>query len=282
MPSNTRPRISLPQILAYIAMGIVIILVGLPLIWMLFASFKLTDEIYRMPGTFFPEHPTLINYPAAWNAVPFGRYFANSLITTFAATASKMSLAMLCAYALVYTKAPKWLKDGAFLLIVAALMVPGQVVIVPNYVTMSMLHWADSYQGIILPNAATAFGTFLLRQYCLGLPYEVVEAAEIDGASHWQRLWLVIMPMAQPALVTVGLFAVVSEWNDFLWPLIITNTNEMRTLPIGLYRLYQTEGLQSWGIIMAGTVFVVAPIVLLFVRSQKFIIEGIAAGAVRG
>jgi sn-glycerol 3-phosphate transport system permease protein len=167
MPSNTRPRISLPQILAYIAMAIVIILVGLPLVWMLFASFKQTDEIYRMPGTFFPEQPTLMNYPAAWNAVPFGRYFANSVITTVAATASKMILALLCAYALVFTKAPKWLKDGAFLLIVAALMVPGQVVIVPNYVTMSMLHWADSYQGIILPNAATAFGTFLLRQYCL-------------------------------------------------------------------------------------------------------------------
>lgn len=96
MPSNTAPRISLPQILAYIAMGIVVILIGLPLIWMLFASFKQTDEIYRMPGTFFPEQPTLMNYPAAWNAVPFGRYFANSLITTFAATASKMSLAMLC------------------------------------------------------------------------------------------------------------------------------------------------------------------------------------------
>ena len=126
MPSSTMPRLSLPHILAYIAIGIVIILVGLPLVWMLFASFKLTDEIYRMPGTFFPEQPTLINYPAAWNAVPFGRYFANSVITTVAATASKMSLAMLCAYALVYTKAPKWLKDGAFLLIVAALMVPGQ------------------------------------------------------------------------------------------------------------------------------------------------------------
>jgi sn-glycerol 3-phosphate transport system permease protein len=116
----------------------------------------------------------------------------------------------------------------------------------------------------------------------MNLPFEVIEAAEIDGANHWQRMWMVMVPMAQPALVTVGLFAVVSEWNDFLWPMIVTNTNEMRTLPIGLFRLFQTEGLQDWGVIMAGTVFVVAPVIAIFIRMQKSIVAGIAAGAVRG
>lgn len=275
-------RINSTLIAAYIIMGIACICIGAPLLWMVFASFKHTDEIYRIPATFWPERPTFENYPAAWNAVPFDRYFLNSVITTCIATTSKLVLATMCAYALVYTKAPKWLKDGVFLLIIAALMVPAQVVIVPNYITMASLQWIDTYQAIVLPNCATAFGTFLLRQYCMNLPYEVIEAAEMDGANHMQRMWLVVVPMAQPALVTVGLFAVVSEWNDFLWPMIVTNTNEMRTLPIGLFRLFQTEGLQNWGVIMAGTVFVVAPVIAVFVRMQKSIVAGIAAGAVRG
>lgn len=276
------PRINLFDLVAYLVMSLAVIAIGMPLLWMVLASFKETAEIYRIPATWFPEQPTFNNYPTAWNAVPFDRYFINSLITTVAATASKVILAMMCAYALVFTKAPQRLKDAAFLVILAALMVPGQVTIVPNYITMSQLDWVNTYQGIVLPNAATAFGTFLLRQYCLSLPAEVVEAAEIDGASHFQRMWLVVLPMAQPALVTVGLFAVVSEWNDFLWPLIITNTNDMRTLPIGVFRLFQTEGLQNWGVIMAGTVFVVAPVIALFIRTQKWIVDGIAAGAVRG
>lgn len=281
MHTNKR-QVAGSTLLAYIAMAIAIVCIGMPLLWMLFASFKQTDEIYRIPATFWPEHPTLANYPTAWNAVPFDRYFINSIITTSIATCSKLLLATMCAYALVYTKAPKWLKDATFFVILAALMVPAQVVIVPNYITMANLQWIDTYQAIVLPNCATAFGTFLLRQYCMNLPYEVIEAAEMDGANHWQRMWLVVVPMAQPALVTVGLFAVVSEWNDFLWPMIVTNTNEMRTLPIGLFRLFQTEGLQSWGVIMAGTVFVVAPVVAVFVRMQKSIVAGIAAGAVRG
>jgi len=162
------------------------------------------------------------------------------------------------------------------------LMVPAQVTIVPNYITMANMDWVNTFQGIILPNAATAFGTFMLRQYYMGLPHEVIEAAEMDGATHMQRLWLVVVPMAQPAIVTVGIFAVVSEWNDFLWPMIVTNSNDMRTLPIGLFGLFQTEGMQNWGIIMAGTVFVVMPVIVLFIRTQKWIVDGIAAGAVRG
>lgn len=281
MQSKSLP-INFSKIAAYGAMALSILFIGMPLLWMLLASFKETQEIYQIPPTWFPQNPTLANYPEAWNAVPFDRYFLNSTITTIAATTSKVILAMMCAYALVFTKAPQRLKDGAFIIILAALMVPAQVTIVPNYITMSQLDWVNTYQGIVLPNAATAFGTFLLRQYCLTLPGEVVEAAEMDGANHFQRMWLVVLPMAQPALVTVGLFAVVSEWNDFLWPLIITNTDSMRTLPIGVFRLFQTEGLQNWGVIMAGTVFVVAPVIALFIRTQKWIVDGIAAGAVRG
>jgi sn-glycerol 3-phosphate transport system permease protein len=273
---------SLASVLAYLGLALVVSIIGLPLLWMLLASFKESAEIYQIPVTWIPQRPTLMNYPDAWNAVPFATYFRNSIFTTACAAGSKVLLAISCAYALVYVKAPKRLKDVTFVVILTALMVPAQVTIVPNYITMSHLDWVNTYQGIILPNAATAFGTFMLRQYYMGLPHEVIEAAEMDGATHMQRLWLVVVPMAQPAIVTVGIFAVVSEWNDFLWPMIVTNSNDMRTLPIGLFGLFQTEGMQNWGIIMAGTVFVVMPVIVLFIRTQKWIVDGIAAGAVRG
>ncbi len=282
MHSKSTSAFSLASVLAYLGLAIVVAIIGLPLLWMVLASFKESAEIYQIPVTWIPQRPTLMNYPDAWNAVPFATYFRNSIFTTACAAGSKVLLAISCAYALVYVKAPKRLKDVTFLVILTALMVPAQVTIVPNYITMSHLDWVNTYQGIILPNAATAFGTFMLRQYYMGLPHEVIEAAEMDGATHMQRLWLVVVPMAQPAIVTVGIFAVVSEWNDFLWPMIVTNSNDMRTLPIGLFGLFQTEGMQNWGIIMAGTVFVVLPVIVLFIRTQKWIVDGIAAGAVRG
>lgn len=282
MRSKSALPFSIATGLAYLGFAIVVAIIGLPLLWMVLASFKESAEIYQIPVTWFPQKPTLMNYPDAWNAVPFATYFRNSIFTTACAAGSKVLLAISCAYALVYVKAPKRLKDVTFVVILTALMVPAQVTIVPNYITMAHLDWVNTFQGIILPNAATAFGTFMLRQYYMGLPHEVIEAAEMDGATHMQRLWLVVVPMAQPAIVTVGIFAVVSEWNDFLWPMIVTNSNDMRTLPIGLFGLFQTEGMQNWGIIMAGTVFVVMPVIVLFIRTQKWIVDGIAAGAVRG
>ncbi|HMO58916.1 MAG TPA: carbohydrate ABC transporter permease, partial [Roseiflexaceae bacterium] len=262
------------------AMLLAAVIIGLPLYWMVIASFKVSSEIYTAPPTWIPLLPTLENYPRAWAAAPFGRYYINSLIVTGAATFSKMLLAIMTAYALVFLRFPG--RNLIFMLILAGLMVPQQILIVPNFLTIADLGWVNTYQGLIIPNAATTFGTFLMRQYLLTLPREVFEAAEIDGAGHLRRLWSVALPLARPAVVTTGLFAIVSEWNEFLWPLIVTNIDEMRTLPIGVFRLFDSEGLANWGVIMAGTVFVVAPVVLFFAWAQRYIVEGIAAGAVKG
>ncbi len=268
------------RILGYAAMILAVIVVGLPLYWMIVASFKISQEIYTVPPTWIPVAPTLENYPAAWAAAPFTQYYLNSIITTALASLSKMTLALCTAYALVFLRFP--FKNVVLIIVLAALMVPAQITIVPNYLTMAKLGWVNTYQGIILPNCATAFGTFLLRQYFLTLPHEVFEAAEIDGAGHMRRLWSIGLPMARPAVATTGLFAVVSEWNDFLWPLVVTNTEEMRTLPIGVFRLFDQEGVQNWGVIMAGTIFVVLPVILLFIWAQRYIVDGIATGAVKG
>lgn len=268
------------RIFGYLTMAVVLALVGLPLYWMLIASFKEMREIYTIPPTWFPQNPTLQNYPEAWNAAPFARFYINSFITTLAAGGSKMLLAVMSAYALAFLRFPG--RSAVFVVILAALMVPEQTTIIPNYLTVSWLGWINTYQGIIVPKAATVFGTFLMRQYFLTLPREVLEAAEIDGAGHLRRMWSVALPLARPALVTTGLFAVVSEWNEFLWPLIITNSTEMRTLPVGIASLFELEGLSAWGVVMAGSMFVMAPVIVLFVWCQRYIVEGIAAGAVKG
>lgn len=268
------------RVLGYLAIMLSVVVIGLPIYWMLIASFKISREIYTAPPTWVPLAPTLENYPNAWNAAPFARYYINSIIVTLATTVSKMTLAVLTAYALVFLRFPG--KNVVFLVVLAALMVPAQITIVPNFLTMGELGFVNTYWGLILPGAATAFGTFLMRQYFMTLPREVFEAAEIDGAGHMRRLWEIAVPLAMPALVTTGLFAVVSEWNDFLWPLIITSTDDMRTLPIGVFRLLDQEGFANWGVVMAGTMYVVLPVILLFIWAQRYIVEGIASGAVKG
>jgi ABC-type glycerol-3-phosphate transport system permease component len=173
-------------------------------------------------------------------------------------------------------------KNLLFLVLLAALMVPIHVTILPNYLTIARLGWLNTYQGIILPGASVAFGTFLLRQHLLTLPLEILEAARIEGASHIQLLTRIVLPLTRTTLVTVGLIALVSKWNDFLWPLIVTNQTVMRVLPVGLSYLYQQEGTNQWGIIMAATIFVVLPILVIFVWAQRHIISGLAAGATKG
>ena len=188
--------------------------------------------------------------------------------------------ALLTAYALVFFRFPG--KNLIFIVLLAALMVPIHVTILPNYLTIASLGWVNTYQGIILPGAAVAFGAFLLRQHFLTLPGEILEAARLDGATHLQTLWYVILPISRPMIVTVTLISVVTKWNDFLWPLIVTNSTGMRTLPIGLSYLFNQEGASQWGLIMAATIFVILPVLLLFLRWQKHIVSGLTSGATKG
>jgi sn-glycerol 3-phosphate transport system permease protein len=140
----------------------------------------------------------------------------------------------------------------------------------------------NTYQGIVIPGAAVAFGTFLLRQHFLTLPREVIEAARIDGAGHLRLLWSVVLPMSRPTLVTFGLISVVGKWNEYIWPLLVARSAEMTTLPVGLTLLQDSEGSNEWGIIMAGSVMVVLPVLILFVWAQRHIVEGLTAGSVKG
>jgi sn-glycerol 3-phosphate transport system permease protein len=264
----------------YLAMALAVLLVGLPVYWTLIASFKESAEIYRIPPTWVPTSPTLDNFARAWAAAPFERYYLNSFITTLGGMGAEVVLAVMSAYALAFLRFPR--KQLVFLLLLAALMIPVEITIVPNYLTIARLGWINTYAGIIIPGAAIAYGTFLLRQAFMALPYEVIEAARVDGAGHLRILLSIVVPMAQPAIVTMALLSLVGKWNDFLWPLIVTNTSNMRTLPIGIYWLRNSEGVINWGVVMAGSLFLIVPVMIVFLWLQRYIVEGIAAGAVKG
>lgn len=261
----------------------VILLVGGPIFWMLTGALKTNQQIYTFPPIWIPPDPQWENFRAAWNSAPFERFFLNTLVTTGFGVGLELLNATLTAYALVFLRFPK--KNLIFIILLAALMVPTQVTILPNYITLADVFgrsWINTYQGIILPGAATAFGTFLLRQAFLGLPREVLDAAKVDGCGHIRLLWDVVIPLSRPVLVTFGLISLVAKWNDYLWPLVVTNEDRMRTLAVGISYLFNPDQLTRWGPVMAATFYVIAPLIVIYIWAQRHIIEGITAGATKG
>ncbi|MDR6620942.1 carbohydrate ABC transporter permease [Sinomonas atrocyanea] len=265
----------------YVPLVIATLIVALPLLWMVVSSFKSPGEIVTTDLKVLPQSINLDNYNTAMTTVPFARFFLNSTIVTAVGAVVKVTLAIMTAYALVFVRFP--FKNIVFILILVALMVPSQVSILPNYVLIASIGGKNTLWGIILPGLGTAFGTFLLRQHFMTLPASILEAAEIDGAGHWKRLWSIVVPVSVPSIATVALVTIVSEWNDYIWPLIITDKPEVMTLPVGLTLLQNSEsGTGSWGILMAGAVLVIVPVLIVFAMLQRYIVAGLTQGSVTG
>jgi sn-glycerol 3-phosphate transport system permease protein len=283
---SSKQQLILHRAMGYFAMVLIVLVIGIPVFWMLSGSLKTTQEIYSTDMKWIPETPRWSNYVDAWDAAPFGRYL-NSIFTTFAGAGLEIINATLTAYALAFLRFPA--KNLIFVILLAALMIPAQVTILPNYVFFGSTvfdligeSWINTYQAIILPGASVAFGTFMMRQSFLSLPREVIDAAKVDGAGHFRILKDVVLPMGKPVIVTFALISIVAKWNDYLWPLVITTTQEMRTLTVGISYLFDAEGNNEWGVIMAATFFVVFPLLVVFLFAQRFIIEGLTAGATKG
>ena len=265
----------------YVPLVVATLIVALPLLWMVLSSFKTPGEIVTTDLRVLPESLSIDNSREAMTTVPFGRFFLNSTIVTVSGAVIKVTLAIMTAYALVFIRFP--FKNVIFILILVALMVPSQVSILPNYVLIAGMGGKNTLWGIILPGLGTAFGTFLLRQHFMTLPPSILEAAEIDGAGHWKRLWSIVVPVSVPSIATVALVTIVSEWNDYIWPLIITDRPEVMTLPVGLTLLQNSEsGTGSWGILMAGAVLVIVPVLIVFAMLQRYIVAGLTQGSVTG
>jgi sn-glycerol 3-phosphate transport system permease protein len=284
LPRPERP-LSRRNLVATVATGylpivLATLVVVLPLLWMVLASFKSPSELLTQDLDVLPSSLAPTNYAEAADTVPFGRLLLNSVLVTAVGAVIKVVLAVLTAYALVFVRFPG--KKVIFALVLATLMVPPQVSLLPNYVLINDLGGADTYWGIILPGLATGFGTFLLRQQFLTLPGSIMEAAEIDGASHWKRLTRIVVPVSTPAIATVALVNIVFEWNEYLWPLVIVSDPNMMTLPVGLTLLQNSEsGADGYGLVMAGTVLVIVPVLVVFAAFQRYIVSGLTQGAVK-
>jgi sn-glycerol 3-phosphate transport system permease protein len=276
----SRSNLAATILTGYVPIVLATLVIVLPLLWMVLSSFKTPHELLTQKLDIWPRSFAPSNYGTAARRVPFGRLFLNSAIVTVIGAGIKVVLAVTTAYALVFVRFPG--KRIIFGLILATLMVPPQVSVLPNYVLISGWGGANTYWGIILPGLATGFGTFLLRQQFLTLPASILEAAEIDGASHWTRLTRIVVPVSKPAIATVALVSIVFEWNEYLWPLVIVSDPHMMTLPVGLTLLQNSEsGADGYGLVMAGTVLVIVPVLVVFTAFQRYIVSGLTQGAVK-
>jgi len=280
IPSHKR-RQKFSKVLVTGLLIVISLSVMIPFLWMISTSLKPSlDAVYVFPPKWIPDPPRLQNYIDAWNSAPFGRYLTNSLIVSVSAMILQVINACLAAYVFSRMNIPG--RDFLFLLFLAVLMIPGQVTLIPNYVVLSRLNWLNKYEALIIPKMATAFGAFLIRQAFLSVPDDLVDAAVIDGASHLQILRHVMVPLSVPMIITLSLLTFNWRWNDYLWVLIMTNSDRMRTLPVGLALMRSgTEGGSQWHILMAATVIVISPIMILFALAQRTFIEGISRTGIK-
>jgi multiple sugar transport system permease protein len=271
-----------------------------PFYWMLISVFKTPSELGRQPPSFVPGDPTLVNfYDPEWSSSQinpghlqgifqrfqvdfgFGRFMFNSLLITVAITVGSLLIASLAAYVLAKHEIKG--RRVIFIMIIASMMVPWQTTLVPNYVIMRNLGWLDSYAGYIVPALAKAFVLFFLVQFLQSIPNELIQAARVDGAGEWRIWWQIVLPLLRPALAAMSIFVVLAEWNNFLWPLIIVQSDEMANIPVALARLNaQFGGAQHYGTIMAGGVLASLPTVIFFLVFQRYFTRGIVLSGLKG
>ncbi len=273
------PKIRPGDILLHISLLAGSVIMLLPFAWMLSTSLKEPSEIFTFPPIWIPSHLAWENYVKTVSVMPFGRFYLNSLIVAASITVLQLLTSSLAAFAFARLRFPG--RGALFLLYLATLMIPFHVMLIPNFILMRFLGWFDTYAALIFPPAFSAFSTFLLRQYYLSLPGELDEAARIDGASSLRIWWQVIIPLSGPVLAALTIFIFLGAWNDFLWPLVITNSLEMRTLPVGL-TAFQGQFKVEWHLLMAGAVIAMLPILVIYVLAQRKFIEGLAMTGLTG
>jgi len=277
-------RASMPRRIGlYAALIVAALVMIVPFYWTLSTSFKLPGDVFS--GNLIPNPFTLENYQDVFRRLPFATYFLNSVIVSASIVGLNVVFGTAAAYAFAKLRFPG--RDLLFFVFLLTLMVPFQVNLIPLYRIMVELHKAipaigvDTYFGLIAPGAIQVFGIFLMRQFLRSIPDEILESARMDGASEWRILRSIVFPLAAPGMATLAIFTFIGAWNDFLWPLIVTNSDEMRTLPVGLALLARRNTV-VWGQTMAGTVVAVAPMVVIFLVLQRRFIEGLTAGSVKG
>ena len=250
-----------------------------PLVWMVMASFMPPGEAGTFPPRFWPSAPTAEHYRALFERLNLGRYLVNSILLSVGVTLISLLVNGMAGYA--FAKLRFRGRDRLFKILLAALVVPAQVTMLPLFLLLKELGLINTYGGIIVPGLASVFGIFLIRQYALSIPDDLIDAARIDGAGETRIFTTVVLPLLKPILVTLAVFTFMGVWNDFLWPLIVLTDDRMYTLPVALANL-AGERVQDTELMMAGSVLTVLPVLLVFLALQRFYIEGIMMGSVKG
>jgi sn-glycerol 3-phosphate transport system permease protein len=263
----------------YAVLSLLALVVLTPIYVTVIGALKPGDALLDYPRSLLPVDLTLNVLRDAWTVGNLDRYLLNSLVVSTLITAGQVVTSVLAAYAFAFLWLPA--KRLAFTVFLATLMIPAEAVILSNVLTIQGWGWTDSYQALVVPFLATAFGTFLIRQVFLTIPRDLREAAALDGLGHWGFLWSVAVPIARPAVGALALFSFLSSWNQYLWPQRVTNTDEYRTVQIGLRQL-QSANVDQLNLVMAGTVLAALPIFVLLVLFQRQLVRGLTAGAVKG
>jgi ABC-type glycerol-3-phosphate transport system permease component len=268
------------RIVSYAALILGLIPLLLPLYWMIVTALKDKSEVFTATPQWWPTHLAWGNFAAAWNAEPFARFFVNSAVVTIAIVGLQLFTASLAAFALARFQFVG--RRFAFVAIIAALIVPLQITFIANFITLAHLGWLNTYAALIVPYAASAFGTFLLRQAFMAVPQQLEDAARLDRCSGLGFLWHVLLPLSRPTVLAFCLVAFVAHWNDYFWPLIVTTNNNVRTLPIGLGMFIGQEVTTDWNLLMAASLFVSAPMLLLFFFLQRYFVQSFLRSGIRG
>jgi len=277
---STKPGTSAawPYVLFAILAGTAVITL-IPIVWMILTALKTSAEVNADPPTWIPNTLRWSNFRDAWNFAPFGRYLINSLIMAGGIALTQVVTSALAAYAFARLRFPG--RNVLFYLYLGTLIIPPQVTVIPQFLIVRELGWVDTYQGLIIPQAFTAFGVFLLRQFFLGIPFELEEAARIDGASRWGCFWRIILPLSGPALASLAIFAFMFHWNNLLWPLIVSNTDKTIPVVVGLTR-FQGEHGTDWQLLMAASVVATIPVLVAYFAAQRWFVQGIATSGFGG
>ncbi|MGO8868772.1 MAG: carbohydrate ABC transporter permease [Alphaproteobacteria bacterium] len=271
---------ALARLALYAAVLAVAALVAMPMYWLVISAFKSSDEIFTSTPRWLPATLEWRNFGRAWEGAAFGRYFLNSTVVALAIVFLQLATSSLAAYALARRRFVG--RTVVLLAVIGALIIPIQVTFLANFITLQHLGWLDSYWALVAPFTASAFGTFLLRQAFLAVPEAMEDAARLDRCTGLAFLWHFLLPLSRPTVLAFTLVALVTHWNDYFWPLIVTNRDEIRTLPIGLAMFVTQEVMSDWNLLMAATLFVAAPMLIIFFLTQRYFIRSHMHAGLKG
>lgn len=243
-----------------------------PLLWMFSTALKPPAEIFAYPPKFLPDSIQWCNFSDAWNAAPFGMFYLNSLVVAMCVTVGQVATSAMAGYAFARLEFP--CRNGMFFGYLSTMMIPGSVTMIPVFILVRMLGWVDSYQALIIPGIFSAYGTFMMRQFFMTIPIALEEAARMDGCGIPKIFWHIVLPLSKPAMATLTIFTFMGNWGSFMWPLVVTYSVNMRTLPVGLM-VFQGGFVTEWNYLMAGALIVMLPVLVVFLINQKHFVEGI-------